>query len=107
MAGSQNLKFQKGRAVLVMLVEFPLIYEKTMYAPDAPCSQINYRNLRASQIHISTALDRDEEVMELRKERRLIATVNAGDEGLYKFVIKEITKSPISLTYAEEVCMAA
>ena len=78
-----------------------------MYALDAPRSLISYKDLWASDIHISTALDRDEEVLELQQGQRLLATANAGDEGLYRIVIEAITKSPISLTDANEICMAA
>jgi hypothetical protein len=62
---------------------------------------------RASQIHVSTALDNDEEVLELRQGQSLLATAHAGAEGLYKVVIEPITTSPISLTDEDEVCMAA
>jgi hypothetical protein len=37
-----------------------------MYAPDAPRSLISYRDLRARNIHVSTAVENDEEVLELR-----------------------------------------
>lgn len=66
-AGSRNMRFQKGRAMLVLPGGFPLTCEQAMYAPDAPCSLIIYRDLNANKIHVSTALKSNEEVLELRQ----------------------------------------
>ena len=82
-----------------------LICQGAMFAPEAPRNLISYKDLRANDIHISTALDRGEEALELRRGQRLLATASAGDEGLYRLAIK--ASNPISLTDAEEVCMAA
>ena len=107
MAGSRKLKFQKGRAVIGLLGGFPLICERAMFAPEAPRNLICYKDLRTSQIHVSTTLDNVEEVLELRQGQSLFATAHAGAEGLYMMVIESITSSPISMTDEEEVCMAA
>ena len=86
---------------------FPLNCEKTMYAPDAPRSLINYKDLRARNIHVSTAVENDEEALELMPGLRIFATSRAGDDGLYKIVINSLNNgSPISLIDEEEVCMA-
>jgi hypothetical protein len=79
-----------------------------MYAPDAPRSLINYRDLRARNIHVSTAVENDEEVLQLRQGLTILATARAGDDGMYKIVINPLdNESPISLIDEEEVCMAA
>jgi hypothetical protein len=106
-ARSRKLKFREGRAVIGLPGGFFLICERAMYAPEAPRNLFSYRDLRASQIHVSTTLDNAEEVLELRQGQSLLATAHAGAEGLYKIVIEPITTSPISLTDEEEVCMAA
>ena len=107
MAGSRKFKFREGRAVIGMLGGFPLICERAMYAPEAHRNLISYKDLRVSQIHVSTSLDNAEEVLELRQGHSLLATAHAGAEHLYKIVIEPITTSPISLIDEEEVCMAA
>ena len=107
MAGSRKLKFREGRAVIGMPGGFPLICEGAMYVLEAPRNMISYRDLRASQIHVSTAMDNAEEVLELRQGQSLLATAQAGAEGLYRLVIEPVTSNPISLTDEEEVCMAA
>ena len=107
MAGSRNMRFREGRATVVLPGGFPLTCANAMYAPDAPRSLISYRDLRARKIHVSTAMENDEEVLELRQGHEILATANAGDDGLYKIVIKPLTCSPISLIDEEEVCMAA
>jgi hypothetical protein len=107
MAGSRNLKFREGRATIVLPGGFPLTCAKAIYAPDAPRSLISYRDLRARKIHVSTALENDEEVLELRQGHEILATANAGDDGLYKIAIKPLACSSISLIDEKEVCMAA
>jgi hypothetical protein len=107
MAGSRNLRFRKGQAIIGLPGGFPLICERAMYVPDASHSLISYRDLRASQIHVSTAMDNDDEVLELKQGFSLLATAHAGDEGLYRLIIESITSCLISLTNAEEVCLAA
>jgi hypothetical protein len=62
-AGKQNFKFREGRAVVILPGGAPLIYERAMYAPDAPWSLISYRDLRANDIHVSTVVENDEEVL--------------------------------------------
>jgi hypothetical protein len=79
-----------------------------MYAPDAPRSLISYGDLRARNIHASTAVENDEEVLELMQGPTILATARAGDDGMYKIVINPLdNRSPISLIDEEEVCMAA
>ena len=107
MAGSRNIRFREGRATVILPGGFPLICENAMYAPDAPRSLISYRDLRARKIHVSIAMGNDEEVLELRQGQEILATTHAGDDGLYKIVIKPLTCSPISLIDAEDVSMGA
>jgi hypothetical protein len=79
-----------------------------MYAPDAPRSLINYRDLRARNIHVCTAVENNEEVLQLRQGLTILATARAGDDGMYKIVINPLdNESPISLIDEEEVCMVA
>ena len=108
MAGSRNIRFREGRATVLLPGGFPLNCERAIYAPDAPRSLINYRDLRARNIHVSTAIENDEEVLELWQGLMILATVEAGDDGLYKIVIKSLdNECPVSLIDEEEVCMAA
>ena len=67
----------------------PLICERAMYAPDAPRSLINYRDLRANNIHVSTAVENDEEVLELRRGPRRLATAHAVANNLYELCIMQ------------------
>jgi hypothetical protein len=60
-----------------------------MYAPDAPRSLISYRDLRANDIHVSTAVENDEEVLELRRGPRRLATAYAAANGLYELCIMQ------------------
>ena len=60
-----------------------------MYAPDAPRSLINYRDLRANDIHVSTAVENDEEVLELRRGPRRLATAHVAANGLYELCIMQ------------------
>ena len=105
MAGSRNLKFREGRARIILPARYPFIYKGTMFALEAPCSLISYKDVRVNDIHISTALDKGEEVLELRRGQSLLATASAGVEGLYKLAIE--ARNPVSLIDAEEVCTAA
>ena len=108
MAGSRNIRFREGRATVLLPGGFPLNCERAMYAPDAPRSLINYRDLRARNIHVSIAVENDEEVLEPRQGLMILATAKAGDDGLYKIVIKSLdNECPVSLIDEEEVCMAA
>ena len=66
MAGSRNIRFRGGRTTVILPGGFPLQCKKTIYALDAPRSLISYRDLRARNIHVSTAVVNDEEVIELR-----------------------------------------
>ena len=108
MARSRNIRFREGRATVLLPGGFPLNYERTMYAPDAPRRLISYRDLRTKNIHVSTAVENDKEVLKLRQGLMILATAKAGDDGLYKIVINPLDNvSPISLIDEEEVCMAA
>ena len=108
MAGSRNIRFREGRVTVVLSGRFPLNYERAMYAPDALRSLISYMDLRTMNIHVSTAVVNDEEVLELRQGLMILATARAEDDGLYKIVINPLDNiSPISLIDEEEVCMAA
>jgi hypothetical protein len=79
-----------------------------MYAPVAPRSLINYRDMKVRNIHVSTAAKNDEEVLELRQGLTILATARTRDDGLYKIVINPFDNgSPISLIDDEDVCMAA
>jgi hypothetical protein len=60
-----------------------------MYAPDAPRSLISYRDLRANDIHVSTAVENDEEVLELRRGPRRLAIAHATANGLYELCIMQ------------------
>ena len=108
MAGRRNIRFREGPATVVLPGGFTLNCERAMYAPDAPRSLISYRDLRMRNIHVSTAVENSEEVLELRQGLRILATARAGDDGLYKIVIAPLDNgSPISLIDEEEVCMVA
>ena len=105
MAESRDLKFREGRAKVMLPGGHTFTCAGAMFAPEAPRSLISYKDLRANDIHISTAMDRGEEMLELRRGQSLLATAAAGDEGLYKLVLQ--TSSPVSPTDVDEVCMAA
>ena len=87
-AGKRTLKYREGRANIVLPGGAPLTCERAMYAPDAPRSLISYRDLRANQIHVSTALEIDEEVLELRRGKMILATAYAGANGLYELALQ-------------------
>jgi hypothetical protein len=101
------MRFREGRATVVLPGGFPFTCENSMYAPDAPRSLISYRDMRARKIHISTEMEKYEEVLVLRQGHELLATAKAGAEGLYTIVIKPMTVSPISPIDAKDVSMAA
>jgi hypothetical protein len=84
MAGSRNIRFREGQAMVILPGGFPLNCDKAMYAPDAPRSLISYRDLRARNIHVSTAVENDEEVLELRQGLSILATARAGADGLIR-----------------------
>jgi peptide/histidine transporter 3/4 len=88
-AGKRNFKFREGRAVVILPGGAPLICERAMYAPDAPRSLISYRDLRANDIHVSTAVENDEEVLELWRGPRRLATAHAAANGLYELCIMQ------------------
>lgn len=106
MAESRNIKFRESQATIIMCERFPLICNRAMYASNASCSLMSYRDLQASESHDSTALENNEEALELRQGQRFFATAHARDDGLYKIVIKPITISHISKTKVKEVCLA-
>ena len=60
-----------------------------MYAPDAPRSLISYRDLRVNDIYVSTAVENDEEVLELRRGPQRLATAHTAANGLYEFCIMQ------------------
>ena len=64
-----------------------------MYASGAPRSLICYRDIRANNIHISTAVEIDEEALELRQGQSLLATATAGANGLYELPIRIMGRS--------------
>ena len=105
MTASRTLRFREGRTTIVLPGGFSLNCEKAMYAPDAPRCLISYRDLRTRNIHACTTLQGSEEVIELRQGPRVMATANAGPDGLYKVARKPLASSPS--TAAEEVCMDA
>lgn len=86
-AGSRNFKFREGQATIVLPAGFPLRCRKAMFAPNAPRSLISYRDMRANGFHVSTALENDEEVLELRQGLRILATAKAGANSLYEVAI--------------------
>jgi len=49
MVGNQNVKFQKGRTTIALLKRFFFMCKITLYASNAPRSQIIYRDLRTSK----------------------------------------------------------
>lgn len=77
-----------------------------MYVLDAPRNVINYRDCRATEIHVSTTLKNNEKNLRLKQGQIFFAPTHAGNDGLYQIVIKPITISFISLTDAKEVCLA-
>ena len=93
-AGKRNFKFREGRATIRLPGGAPLICETAMYAPDAPRSLISYRDLRANHIHISTAVENDEETLELRQGKMILATAQAGANGLYELAISNMGVNP-------------
>lgn len=107
MAGIQTLRFREGRTTITLPGGFPLTCENTMYAPNAPRGLINYRDLRARNIHACTAMQGDEEIIEFVKESRTEGNChpNASPDGFYKVAIKSLASSPT--LDVEEVCMTA
>ena len=99
-AGKRSFRFREGRAHLVLPGGAPLTCDRAMYAPGAPRSLISYRDLRANRIHISTALEKGVEVLELRRGPSLLATARAAANGLYELPITGVNPTKES---AEEV----
>jgi hypothetical protein len=93
-AGPKNLTFREGVAIVLLPGNNPITCRDAMYAPDAPRSLISYRDLQANGIHVSTTVENDEEVLELRQGQRTLATATAGADGLYEIAIKAISPSP-------------
>ena len=81
--------------------------KQKIYVSDVLRSLISYQNLRASEIHVSTPLKNNKEILDLRQRHRFFATTHMKDDGLYQIIIKPITISPIKPIDAEEVCLAA
>lgn len=105
MTESRNINFREGRTTIILPGVFSLMCKKAMYALDTPRIMINYWDLITSEIHASTALKNDEEVLELMQGLRIFATAYARDDGLYKIVIKPIIISTIYLIDEKNVCM--
>jgi hypothetical protein len=57
--------------------------------PGNPRSMINYSDLRANDIHISTVVEDDEEVLELRRGPWRLATAHTATNGLYELCIMQ------------------
>ena len=104
MVGSRTLRFWEGLATIILPGGFPLDCPKSMNASDTPRSPISFRDLRARNIHLYTAMHGDEVVIELRQGPNVIATANVSLDGLFKVTIKPLASSPI--LGEEEVCMA-
>jgi hypothetical protein len=76
-----------------------------MYNPYAPRSLISYMDMRARNIHVSTAMENNEEILELKQGLTMFATTKVKDDDLYKIVINLLTCSAISLIDDKEVSM--
>ena len=50
---------------------------------------ISYRDLRANDIHVFIAVENDEEVLELKRGPRRLATAHAAANGLYELNIMQ------------------
>ena len=50
---------------------------------------ISYRDLRANDIHVFIAVENDEEVLELKRGPRRLATAHAAANGLYELSIMQ------------------
>ena len=66
----------------------PVLCERAMYSPNAPRSLISYRDLRANEIHITTAQVGSEEALELKRGLSVLATAKARANALYEIKIK-------------------
>ena len=73
---------------MLLLGGTPILCERAMYSPNAPCSMISYHDLRANGIHITTVQVGGEEVLELRRGLSVLATAKAGANALYEIKIK-------------------
>ena len=85
--------FKERKATVLLLGNFSINCREAIYAPDDPRNMISYRDLRANQIHISTALEKGKEPLELRQKRRFFGTAYAAVDGLYEIAIKAISLS--------------
>ena len=66
----------------------PVLCERAMYSPNAPCSLISYRDLRANGIHITTAQVGAEKVLELKRGLSVLANAKAGANAPYEIKIR-------------------
>ena len=104
MARSRNMKFREGRATVILPGEFPLNCKKTIYTPYVPRRHICYKDLRARNIRVSTTMENDEEVLELKYGLTILTTAKVGNDGLYKIVINPLdNENPISLIDEEKM----
>lgn len=93
-AGRKNLTFIEDQATIWLPGIFPVICRDAIFASDVFRSLINYRNLWANNIQVSTTLENDEEVLAFRQGQSLLATAIARPEGLYEIIIKAISPTP-------------
>lgn len=77
-AGRRNIKFREGPAAVMIPGGHTLTCRRAMYAPSAPRSLISFGDLHANGIHITTALDDDEETLQLRRTSGLRAPPKWG-----------------------------
>lgn len=81
------LTFKKCKAIVLLPRNLLIICREAIYVTDAPQSLISYRDLRVNQIHISTALEKDEGALELKQGRSFFVTAHAGVDDLYEIAI--------------------
>jgi hypothetical protein len=93
--GRRNFVFREGPATVVLAGGTTLGFPNAMYAPSAQRSLISFRDLRASGIHLLTALRNGEETLALRQGQRYLATAYAGASGLYQLDISSGAHAPV------------
>jgi hypothetical protein len=94
-AGKRNFVFREGPATVVLSGGTTLGFPNAMYASSAQQSLISFRDLRASGIHLLTALRNGEETLALRQGPRHLATAYAGASGLYQLDISSSASAPV------------
>ena len=88
-ARNQNIRFREGRTTTILPGRFLVICERAMYAPSAPRSLINYKDLRANNIHISTTVEREATLLELQQGQQHLTAAKAEANGLYEIIISD------------------